>query len=220
MIAVLLIGSTSFAQRGGVYVNNSSRNSYHGSPSHSHSSHKHSTRGHSSGNCIEQGTILIDAFYGGPYFNGALIKSAYSADSLNSTPHNYNQFGAKVEYLVNDKLGLGIEGTYALATVDYRGNDLKYYTAGMSKYRVLAKMNYHFATGEHIDPYLTWGVGYKSTKIYTNEPGGVKDINVNLIPLAFRAGIGMRYFFTDALGVNAEVGLGGPMIQAGLSLKL
>ncbi len=189
LTAVVLINSISFAQKGS-----------------------------SSGKCVEQGTILIDAFYGAPYFNGSLIKAAY--DSTGTTAHNYNQFGAKVEYLVNDKLGLGIEGTYALATVDYRGNDLKYYTAGMSKYRVLAKMNYHFATGAHIDPYLTWGVGYKSTKIYTNEPGGPKDINVNLIPLAFRAGIGMRYFFTDAIGVNAEVGLGGPMVQAGLSLKL
>jgi outer membrane protein W len=177
-------------------------------------------RNSSSGNCVQKGTILIDAFYGLPYFNGALIKAAYSADSLGATAHNYNQFGAKVEYMVSDKIGVGLEGTYALATVDYRGNNLHYYTAGMSKVRVLAKVNYHFATSEHIDPYLTWGAGYKNTNIYTNEPADVKKVSVNLVPVAFRVGIGMRYFFNDIVGVNAEVGLGGPMVQAGVSFKL
>lgn len=90
----------------------------------------------------------------------------------------------------------------------------------MRKYRILAKMSYHFATSEHFDPYLTWGAGYKNTKIYSNEPGEIRDVNVNLVPLAFRAGIGMRYFFTDAFGVNAEVGLGGPIVQGGISFKL
>lgn len=176
----------------------------------------------SSGNCVEQGTILIDAFYGFPYFNGTLLRAAYSSDSIQSgsTVHNYNQFGGKIEYMLNDKIGIGLEGTYALATVDYQANNLQFYTAGISKYRILGKMNYHFATTANIDPYLTWGAGYKNTKIYSNEPGDNRKITVNIVPVAFRVGIGMRYFFTDAVGVNAEVGLGGPLMQAGISIRL
>lgn len=74
----------------------------------------------SSGGGIHEGTILIDAFYGFPYFNGSVIKAAYSNDSLggSSRARNYNQFGAKFEYMISDKIGIGMEGTYALATVD------------------------------------------------------------------------------------------------------
>lgn len=177
---------------------------------------------YASDKCVQKGTILVDAFYGLPYINGALIKAAYSSDSLSNATgaHNYNHLGAKVEYMVTNKLGLGIEATYANATVDYINNsNLQHYTAGMRKTRILAKMNYHFATGTHIDPYITWGVGYKDTQIYTNEPGTVRSVSVNLLPIAVRTGIGVRYFFTDIIGINAEVGLGGPLVQGGLSLK-
>lgn len=192
VFAVMLVSTISFAQKG------------------------------STGNCVQQGTVLIDAFYGFPYINGTLIKAAYSSDSIggSSVARNYNQFGAKVEYMVSDKIGIGMEGTYALATVDYRGSNLQTYRAGMSKYRILAKMSFHFATTEHIDPYITWGIGYKNTKVYSNEPGDVREVSVNLIPISFRTGIGMRYFFTDVIGVNVEAGIGGPIVQAGISVRL
>lgn len=174
----------------------------------------------SSGNCVEKGTILIDGFYGFPYINGTLLKAAYR-DSLgrNNQVRNLNHFGGKVEVMLTDKMGVGIEGTWASATVRYIGNNGLIYTAGVDKIRVLAKMSFHFATGENVDPYLTWGLGYKKTNVYTNEPGEINDISLNIVPIAFRVGIGMRYFFTDMIGVNAEVGLGGPMMQGGLSLK-
>lgn len=175
----------------------------------------------SSGNCVEKGTILIDGFYGFPYFNGALLKAAYR-DSLgnNNQVRNLNHFGGKVEIMLSDKIGVGLEGTWASATVRYKGNNGQIYTAGIDKIRILAKFNFHFATSEKIDPYLTGGLGYKNTKIYTNEPSAtVNKLTLNVIPVAFRVGIGMRYFFTDIIGVHAEVGLGGPLMQGGLSLK-
>lgn len=174
----------------------------------------------SSGNCVEKGTILIDGFYGFPYFNGTLLKAAYR-DSLgnNNQVRNLNHFGGKFEIMLNDKIGVGLEGTWASATVRYMGNNGLIYTAGIDKFRILAKMNFHFATSESLDPFLTWGLGYKNTKVYTNEPSAVNDVSLNIVPVAFRVGIGMRYFFTDMIGVNAEVGLGGPMMQGGLSLK-
>lgn len=174
----------------------------------------------SSGNSVKKGTILIDAFYGFPYFNGTLLKAAYR-DSLgnNNQVSNLNHFGGKVEIMLSDKIGVGLEGTWASATARYKGNNGQIYTAGIDKIRILAKFNFHFATSEKIDPYLTGGIGFKNTKIYTNEPSAVNDISFNIVPVAFRIGIGMRYFFTDIIGVNAEVGIGGPLMQGGLSLK-
>jgi hypothetical protein len=32
--------------------------------------------------------------------------------------------------------------------------------------------------------------------------------------------IGVHYYFNETIGINTEVGLGGPLISAGLSVKL
>ena len=40
-----------------------------------------------------------------------------------------------------------------------------------------------------------------------------------MTPIAFRVGIGARYFIKDNFGVNAEVGLGGIFFTAGFSYK-
>src|ERR1035437_4858304 len=85
----------------------------------------------SGGDCVKQGTILIDAFYGFPYFNGTFLKAALTGTSY--TVHNYNHFGGKFEYMISDKISLGAEVTYANATVRYLGNNsVNYYTAGVS----------------------------------------------------------------------------------------
>lgn len=165
-------------------------------------------------NSVEKGTIVIDGFYGLPYWNGAALKSTYGG-----TIHNINHIGAKVEYLVTDQVGLGIEFTYADAYVNYQsGLSMLWYKAGISKYRIIGRMNYHFATTEEFDPYFAIGVGIKQTNVYSTEPGAGK-VNVNLVPVAFRIGLGGHYYFNDILGLNAEVGLGGPIIHLGLSCR-
>ncbi|MES2140760.1 MAG: outer membrane beta-barrel protein [Bacteroidota bacterium] len=170
----------------------------------------------SSGNSVEEGTIIIDGFYGFPYFNGSALRALFSNTVGNV--RNTNHLGAKVEYMVTDAIGLGVEFTYANATVSYRDSLYRTYTAGISKLRVLGKMNYHFATDENMDPYLTFGAGIKQTTFYDNSTNGVKWTGF-LFPVAIRVGVGMRYFFTDVVGVNAEVGLGGPLMQAGVSFR-
>ena len=141
--AVLIVSSNSFAQRG------------------------------QSGNCISQGAVAFDAFYGYPYINGALLKA------LSSAPvHNTNHLGAKVEYMVSDNVGLGVEFTYADASVMY-SDSTGNHTAGIRKYRILGKMNYHFATTSNVDPYFTVGAGVKNTTVYDNGTKGVQIIIVS-----------------------------------------
>lgn len=172
-----------------------------------------------SGLCINRYDIIIDGFYGYPYLFGMIVEKVL-ADSLGITgARNYNHFGGKVEYMFRDHIGLGLEYTYALLAIDYQGKNAKYYTIGVSRQRTLAKFNYHFATTQKWDPYLTGGVGYSNTQVYTNEPG-IKSETVNKIPISSRIGIGFRYFIRQKFGINMEIGLGGPLMQVGLSFKL
>jgi opacity protein-like surface antigen len=171
-----------------------------------------------SGNCVAQGKIIIDPFYGYPYFNGALVKG------LANDPGKIKSYcaGGKVEFLLSDKIGLGAEFTYADASMKFNVQDTLFvtrtYTAGISKIRVIGRMNFHFATTSSIDPYFVIGAGYKKTTWYDDEPG-IHSLSLNVIPVAFRVGVGLHYYFTDFMGINAELGLGGPMMHIGLSFK-
>lgn len=178
-------------------------------------------------NSIQKGDILVDAYYGGPYLLGIITKMAF--DSLNkqgnavSNFHNYNQFGLNFQYMLNDKIDIGVEYTHALATFNYLENNLLY-TAGIRKQRVLAKMNVHFATSQKVDPYMTFGAGFSSSKLFSNEPGtstvDLQSLSILFAPVSFRVGIGLRYFFTPKFGLNGEIGLGGPLMQAGITFKI
>jgi outer membrane protein W len=169
-------------------------------------------------NCVKQGNFIIAGFYGYPYIAGAAIKTITQNVS---NVKNLNHVGGKLEYMVSDKIGLGVEVTYASVSATYQDDStLLWYKAGINKLRVLPKMNVHFGTTESIDPYFTVGAGYKSTTIYAEGPEDSGSIKINLIPLAMRVGVGLHYFFTDYVGINAEVGIGGPAIQVGLAVKL
>ena len=174
----------------------------------------------------KKGTMYGDAFFGTPYLWGYALKIA--ADSLKQQGntvanfHNYQQWGLNYEYMVNEQLGFGVEYTYALASFDYLYGATKYSTIGLRKQRILGKMSLHFArSSRKWDPYLNVGIGYSTLKMY--DQASAKTINLSdssaIVPLAIRVGFGFRYFFNDFLGINAEVGIGGPIAHVGLSFR-
>ncbi len=188
-------------------------------------------------NCVGKGKFIIDAFYGYPYMVGKYINTAVSSSGESINVTNLNHVGGKVEYMINNVIGLGMECTYASVTAKYANTysvynnstgqyDYQYnnYMIGINKLRLLAKVNIHFATSKYIDPYATAGIGYKQTNVYSDDINNQNAVNeldnaLNIIPVAFRMGIGMRYYFIKNLGITIEGGIGGPLIQAGISGK-
>ena len=134
-------------------------------------------------------------------------------------PKIQNHLGGRIEYLLWSNIGLGVEYTYAAFSFKFQGSKTNYSLAVFKKQRVLAKFNFHFATSEKLDPYLTAGIGYSSTKLFSDEPDYIPE-TVNVLPVALRVGIGLRYFFSDFIGMHIEAGLGGPLMQAGVSFKI
>jgi opacity protein-like surface antigen len=179
--------------------------------------------------CVSEGKMVIDAYYGYPYVVGAALKSASTGTDVSVS--NTNHIGAKFEYMVSDKIGLGVDYTYARVTIKEKdiqstaanGQTVTYYgvySASLTKQRILVRMNVHFATSPKIDPYVAFGVGYKMTTYKDNYPSTYDNgYNLNLLPVAYRIGIGMRFFFVENVGINIEAGLGGPAMQGGVSFK-
>jgi opacity protein-like surface antigen len=197
-------------------------------------------------NCVGKGKVIIDAYYGYPYLAGKYVKDVIytnnNQNTLNGNTNtltsifNLNHVGFKAEYMINRMIGLGFEYSYAsvvakyseLTSVNQNGNYVNQtlnYTAKMTKQRILAKVNIHFATSKHLDPYATGGLGYKLSVVTSDNPNDQKsvyDINnsfLNIIPISFRLGVGLRYFFTKNFGASVEAGIGGPIIQGGLCAK-
>jgi len=196
--------------------------------------------------CVKKHDLLFDGFYGYPYFIGGSIKLFYEKQKNNLNPdNNYkliefknrNHIGFKFEYLITPKIGVGFEYTYASLTLRYTqeesilgSNNINYfkkseYQANLYKHRILGRVNYHFYTTEKFDSYAAFGIGFKTSQLNSNNIEDypfVKLFNLglsNIFPVSYRAGIGFRYFITNNIGLNGEFGLGGPIIQTGLTLK-
>jgi outer membrane protein W len=193
--------------------------------------------------CVKKGTFIADGFYGYPYILGRYVKEVATTNNNNNTSDNIrvfnlNHLGGKAEYMLTDVIGLGVEYTFAATTAKYTESYQTYlgnnvystttndYTARIVKQRILAKINFHFATSKVLDPYATAGIGYKTSLLTSNNPNdaaSVSDINdsfLNFFPVAFRVGAGLRYYFLKNVGVGIEAGIGGPIIQGGISIKI
>lgn len=185
---------------------------------------------------VKENSIIIEAYYGFPYWWGTLLTATNNAAGGNSITDvkvkNTNHIGGRFEYMVSDKIGIGAEYTYADASATYKETTTTMngsgvtttathtYTDGIKKQRALVRMGIHFGESATFDPYICIGAGYKGTTYYSNASGSGLGVTFNVVPVATRFGGGFRYFFTENIGINIEAGLGGPLVQGGLSLKL
>jgi outer membrane protein W len=191
-------------------------------------------------NCIEKGKFIVDAFYGYPYVAGEWVKSTYNSTTNNTnieSVRNLNHIGGKFEYMISDNIGIGLEYTYASVKAKYKEENttvngfgssvttINHYTVQLYKQRILGRINFHFATTKQVDPYATIGFGYKVSLLKSNNPNDAESISAfnknfsNLLPVAIRFGVGLRYFITPNFGLNVEAGIGGPSVQGGVTVK-
>ena len=184
---------------------------------------------------VMKGNILIDAGIGWP--TGNVI---FSEDG-DGTWENYSRtggpfaFGGRLEYMVADGFGIGLDGNYVTTGYSYDQvfttqvydpntdtfSDSSYtenYGLTTKRMRVMLRMNKHIVQNDLVDAYIGAGVGYK----YVNRKlEGLDDEQDGaLLPVAFRLAFGARFFFTENIGAHVELGAwGGAPLQMGLSLK-
>ena len=180
---------------------------------------------------VEQGSIIIDPYYGFPNF-GKKLADSFISDSITGSIDvtGIGPCGLRGEYLVSDNFGVGFDFIYNSvgAKSDYSEYDgagvLRNYTdkVNMQRFRVQLRMNYHFVQTDAVDAYAGFGAGTNIRKFsYSSDnPNYVPEsISGALLPVSLRLAIGVRYYFIPNVGINAEIGLGGPAISGGISIK-
>lgn len=182
---------------------------------------------------VEEGTILIDAYYGFPNLYTTTIKQAYasSGGASNVKVGGIGPVGGKIEYLIADKVGLGLDVNYTNTYVAYdemstdtaSGITNNYnYEVSRSVLRIFPRFNFHFGNSDKFDGYAGVGAGYRvaTWSFESNDPDFGDQSVEGFLPVSFRAFVGGRYFFTDNIGLNFEIGAGGgALLQGGLSAK-
>jgi opacity protein-like surface antigen len=185
-------------------------------------------------NCFKEGTMVASLGYGVPNLGRTLFKLTEQLYP-ESTVGGYGPIFAKFEYAVSNKIGLGavirihgasleypVSGSAYDEDGNYSGDTTYTYTEKISSFAAMFRFNYHFATGKKIDPYVGLGLGYGSTKwtFESGDPDGIEPVFKSPIPLGSEFTIGMRYFFSDAIGAYAEVGLSKSIANFGLAIKI
>lgn len=187
---------------------------------------------------VEEENIIIEGYYGFPNLYTATFKAAYanSGTELDLTAGGAGPFGFRAEYMVTDKIGLGLDLGFSNSSIGFNeevlvqnsttGLDelvLYSYDFSTKKIGALVCFNYHFLDNDEFDLFSTVGLGYSNrTFDFTSTDPSFEPMSVSrLVPVGFKVGLGMRYFFTDNIGANLQLGLGhGGLVNAGLSFKL
>ena len=181
---------------------------------------------------FKAGGIIITAGYGIPNI-GKSILNAFKGNGGYSVT-GFGPIHIKGEYGLSDKISLGVSVNYVSFGAAY--DDPYDDAAGIShpatsgwdvkSLSILARMNVHFGTNDKMDPYFGVGAGYKNTTWtfhttnpnYSNGTEAMPTIS-SIIPVGFETSIGLRYYFTDNIGIYGEVGLTKSLLQGGLAVK-
>lgn len=189
------------------------------------------------GQAARQGNIIIDPYYGGPNLGKAFLE-AVEDENQGSTDFNARSIGPaglRIEYMLGDRIGVGIDAIYNSRNISLTASDTVYdgngdpqietnqYEYDMKRLRLHLRFNYHFdISNPQLDGYLGLGAG-TNNRFRTTYVNGVEEEDdlgdLVLIPFTMRVCVGTRYYFTDNIGINAELGIGGPIISGGLSFK-
>jgi opacity protein-like surface antigen len=176
--------------------------------------------------CVRQGRFLIDAYYGLPFLS--LKDNLYRVHDgfvLYTSIKNLNHTGAEVEYMIVDFIGLGLEYTRATINASYTINNADNYNVTIIKQRFLFKFTGHFLTTKRLDPYGGIGFGIRRANISSTNSADENNVsrlnfNENTLPFTLRAAVGIHYYPIKNIGLGLEVGAGGPIVQAGISIKI
>jgi hypothetical protein len=180
---------------------------------------------------VSTGNFILEPYYGGPNFGKNIYQSIEDAVGTKKfTATGIGPAGLRGEYMIGETFGLGFDVIYNSNNYTYFQVDsintsvVNSYERTMNRLRVQMRFNFHFdVTNPNLDAYfgIAAGTNTRYKKYYVN---GIESTNDNfslktLVPFSLRVCSGMRYYFNQNFGLNAEIGLGGPLVSAGLSVK-
>ncbi|MDF3027544.1 MAG: hypothetical protein K0S23_1851 [Fluviicola sp.] len=186
--------------------------------------------------------LVNDPYYGFPNYTSlfpglksSMLGAVKDDDNIsNIESRGSGPTGLRTEFFLNNWFGVGVDAIYSGSSVTYDRLDsvvdgVSYtnaYERKMSRVRIQARFNFHFPVkNKRLDMYGGIGIGSnaKYRKLFVN--GVETEDNTGFwkgfptIPISMRTCWGFRYYFSKFVGMNFEVGIGGPLISTGVSSR-
>jgi hypothetical protein len=143
--------------------------------------------------------------------------------------NNLGTFGLRYDHLLNPSFSLGIDFYYLQKKST--GTMIEYNTGIQSnaeyiinRFKTQVRIAYHFPiSNPNLDVYLGGGIGInnQTRKLFLNGTETSRNeypSNLHL-PVSLRTYAGLRYSFSKHFGMNAELGIGGPLLNAGFHFR-
>ncbi len=183
------------------------------------------------------GAALSYTQFGTDVFNGGLTGNFYSG---NLSRWSYPAFVLNGDVGITDRLSLG--AAFSWQTIGFNFKNVPYpygysyyqtpsppqtWVDTYDRFNVSGRALYHFIREKELDMYLGVRIGYTwwDRKTTNNDPSYSYSLydeysKIFLMPVSIQSVLGFRYYFSDYVGLNAELGIGPPYaLMLGLNLK-
>ena len=173
---------------------------------------------------LEKGDMIIDLSYSLSAPKGLTWRAI--ALNTNSDLSQLGPIGVKFQYMATEIFGVGLDASFASRKGAWDGIDFDLYnsndstvsrTAEQTIVRVMVRTSWEIIHTKSFQLFWANSVGYRSA----NWTGDLEALELISSPLALRTAMGMRYFFTESMGLSLEFGLGGgSFVCLGAAIKL
>lgn len=138
-------------------------------------------------------------------------------------------FGIRYDRLLNPAFSLGIDFYYLQkrstgTMVEFPSGTQNQAEYTINRFKTQVRVAYHFPiSNPDLDVYLGGGIGMNAqhSKLLINGKSASREEYPMIInfPVSLRSFFGLRYSFTKHFGMNAEIGIGGSLINAGFHVR-
>ena len=174
---------------------------------------------------LEKGDIIIDLSYSLAGPKGLTWRAI--ALNTNSDLSQLGPIGVKFQYMASESFGVGLDVSFTSrkGTWDGYGTELdsnfnyieEPRAADQTIIRAMIRTSWEIINKKSFQLFWANSIGYRSA----NWTGDFEGFELVSSPLALRTAMGMRYFFTESMGLSAEFGLGGgSSVCLGAAIKL
>jgi hypothetical protein len=185
---------------------------------------------------LEAGDGVVELGLGFPNFqpstfSGISFHTGFDTDQGES--RSIGQIIFKGEYMLADNMGVTSSFNYGyfynrdVATFQEFDSETNqwidrsyYYESRVHKIRFAVGINLHVLQTNRVDSWFGVQAGTKKAwgNLNTNDPDNTM-FSVFVFPYAFRVHYGLRMFFKEYLAAYMELGIGGPIVNMGMTYK-
>ncbi len=175
-------------------------------------------------------TLTISLGYGVPNLTEKMFNLTILRQS-NALTNSWGPLHLRSEQAVAEWFGIGVSVNIAYFRASWKTTDPFNPSTTYLKDLQVTSMSFLLRSWLHfvprhpfIDPYFSFGFGYRWNEVQYNNGGDPYDDDALVydfvFPMAFEAALGFRYYITRNLAIYAETGIAKSIINFGLTLKI